>query len=431
MKKYLLLCSFSFSLLGSSEKKDVQLAQADTPALSGKPLLTHIKKVWKNAKNNHKKVVTTEEFCKQNQFFLDQTMLSAHILQDASHIQVAFDEMKNLLEKTENLKRLAQKNSSRLNLQKIQDCDKTAQSFKEQLASAQLLLQNFCNAYQPKMKDAETQTDAQIFLPIEGASPQTPHTPLQESPVEYPQRLRSASTSTTISNVSSLPSTTLDSEQDEENENLIPEAPQNWHNVFRYSIEQDCWPVAEQMAKSTKLQQESLDFALFRASGAGYLAGVIFFIQRGANTNSSQDGQTPLHLACANNSADIVEELLKNPKTDRNPKLWDGSTPAHQAALKGHKSIIELLARQKADLALQDNNGYTALHYLRNNTYVLKGPIPISKNQWQAHEEKLKQASAIVSTTDTHAPQNPHSATAIRAQLEARLKKMKKSRHHK
>ncbi|XP_055848446.1 serine/threonine-protein phosphatase 6 regulatory ankyrin repeat subunit A-like [Episyrphus balteatus] len=97
-------------------------------------------------------------------------------------------------------------------------------------------------------------------------------------------------------------------------------------------------------------------------------------LSMGANVNAPtyNNNLTPLHIACEEGFASIIEILLEY-KSDVNCISSNG-TPLHFAAKNDNEFIIEMLLANKANIDFRNNNGDTALHIAAkyDNTNVLK-----------------------------------------------------------
>jgi hypothetical protein len=75
-----------------------------------------------------------------------------------------------------------------------------------------------------------------------------------------------------------------------------------------------------------------------------------------------EDGDRPMHL-CSYSDEDEVAQLLMEANADVNAKNNKGATPLIIAAVKGHHSMLRILASHPLiNLQDQDNDGDTALH---------------------------------------------------------------------
>jgi ankyrin repeat protein len=84
------------------------------------------------------------------------------------------------------------------------------------------------------------------------------------------------------------------------------------------------------------------------------------------NVKEDWDGSTPLHWAAWKGHIEIARLLLQN-GAEVNAKSNDGSAPLHWAAIHGHVNILHLLVENGADLEAQSNNGWRALHRVAIN----------------------------------------------------------------
>ena len=68
------------------------------------------------------------------------------------------------------------------------------------------------------------------------------------------------------------------------------------------------------------------------------------------NKATTDDGATPLYIACQNGHTSIVEALLGR-DADVNKATTDtGATPLYMACYNGHTSIVEALLGRDADV---------------------------------------------------------------------------------
>ena len=70
---------------------------------------------------------------------------------------------------------------------------------------------------------------------------------------------------------------------------------------------------------------------------------------------------TPLHHSVIRNGENLVSLLLKH-HPDVNIQDKYGYTPSHRAVVKSEKNLVKLLLQHKADVNIQDNEGKTPLH---------------------------------------------------------------------
>uniref|UniRef100_A0A3Q3KB72 Uncharacterized protein n=1 Tax=Monopterus albus TaxID=43700 RepID=A0A3Q3KB72_MONAL len=93
------------------------------------------------------------------------------------------------------------------------------------------------------------------------------------------------------------------------------------------------------------------------------------------NLTEPQDGIGVLHVAVSANNQDLVEFLLSN---GAHPDIQDkkGRTPVMLAAEQGHDAIVALLAQNRANMRLQDDEGKGVLFYCmyptKRHTYCLQ-----------------------------------------------------------
>ena len=84
-------------------------------------------------------------------------------------------------------------------------------------------------------------------------------------------------------------------------------------------------------------------------------------INRGAEINSQDNrGATPLIIAAQNNSKDVVEFLLDQPRIDVNCAFC-GNTALMFAANNCNAHVVKQLLRKKAKFDIKNKDGFTAL----------------------------------------------------------------------
>ena len=86
-------------------------------------------------------------------------------------------------------------------------------------------------------------------------------------------------------------------------------------------------------------------------------------MQEGADTEiKSDDGATPLYMACSDGNV-VMVELLLDAGANINAKFLKGSTsPLLAAAIFGHSEVVQYLLDIGADPGARTSYGYTALH---------------------------------------------------------------------
>ncbi|XP_071086410.1 putative ankyrin repeat protein RF_0381 [Haliotis cracherodii] len=93
-------------------------------------------------------------------------------------------------------------------------------------------------------------------------------------------------------------------------------------------------------------------------------------VKKGADlAQINNDGNTILHLACAQNWK-IVKFLLSRNIVDINSRARNGRTPLMMTALSGSKTGFELLTRKGANPSLVDKDGNNILHLACMRTHV-------------------------------------------------------------
>ncbi|KAI8057928.1 ankyrin repeat-containing domain protein [Syncephalis plumigaleata] len=83
------------------------------------------------------------------------------------------------------------------------------------------------------------------------------------------------------------------------------------------------------------------------------------------------NGNTPLHMACANAHLEIVDLLCRRfplPE-DINSQNSEGNTALHWAALNGHAEVVSRLLEANADVKLKNVNGLSAMTEAQGRGY--------------------------------------------------------------
>lgn len=90
----------------------------------------------------------------------------------------------------------------------------------------------------------------------------------------------------------------------------------------------------------------------------------LYLMLNGVSVESSnEDGETPFHLAIANQRHDLIDELLKK-ITDINKTTNDGATPLHIAAEHYNLKMIQKLVNAGAEINCENKLGETAIDLL-------------------------------------------------------------------
>jgi tankyrase len=105
---------------------------------------------------------------------------------------------------------------------------------------------------------------------------------------------------------------------------------------------------------------------LIDASKDGDLEKARRSLEKGANVNVKNIlGVTPLIFASSRGHEDIVSLLLEK-GADVNAKTYWGcgqNAPLHNACSEGHRDVMLLLLRNGADANIQNEVGFTPLHF--------------------------------------------------------------------
>ena len=102
---------------------------------------------------------------------------------------------------------------------------------------------------------------------------------------------------------------------------------------------------------------------IFDASRNGVVSDVISIYTKYPNSINltSEEGYTPLILACYHGNEEVVEYLVKKVEDVNQSSPYGSALMA--AVVKGNTKIVELLLNSNADANIADENGTTAMHY--------------------------------------------------------------------
>ncbi|XP_071085234.1 ankyrin repeat domain-containing protein 50-like [Haliotis cracherodii] len=87
---------------------------------------------------------------------------------------------------------------------------------------------------------------------------------------------------------------------------------------------------------------------------------------RGTNSTPDTDLQTPdtdLIVACKGGNLQSVRDLLDQSPEDIDKKDCGGMTPVMWAARRGHREVLDLLVKKRADVSLHDKDRHNILHW--------------------------------------------------------------------
>lgn len=104
--------------------------------------------------------------------------------------------------------------------------------------------------------------------------------------------------------------------------------------------------------------------ALHVACLRGRAAVVAKLLRLGANPNpvSNELRRSPLHCAVLGGSAGCVEEFIRLGGADFNARDANGDTPVGLALNDGHRDLVPVLIRGKADVNVRNGKDFTLLH---------------------------------------------------------------------
>ncbi|XP_048246155.1 ankyrin repeat domain-containing protein 50-like [Haliotis rufescens] len=140
--------------------------------------------------------------------------------------------------------------------------------------------------------------------------------------------------------------------------NILHIAFQRKHmELVKYILTQDVVDINEED------RQGITPVLLAAESGHGDIFDLM--VSKGADLSRAYaEGDAFLHKACEGGNVDILKYVLrqKSIAQDINRKNTGGRTPAMVASISGHKQVLDLLAKEGADLTLLDARHNTILH---------------------------------------------------------------------
>ena len=129
------------------------------------------------------------------------------------------------------------------------------------------------------------------------------------------------------------------------------------HAIGNYEREESC-NLDDDEETALSLQNADGWTPFHFACYLGYNTLVQLLVARRANCNKeSSDGWTPLILASHYGYVDCVRALLKHPDIQINRLTESKGTALHQACIRGHSNIVELLLEANACMTIADQFG--------------------------------------------------------------------------
>ncbi|XP_071084668.1 uncharacterized protein [Haliotis cracherodii] len=103
---------------------------------------------------------------------------------------------------------------------------------------------------------------------------------------------------------------------------------------------------------------------VMRAAYKGHRDVVELLVSEGADVSLvDEDGDNTLHFACWRGDVETVKFVLSLHVADINSRGGRSRTPVMEAALGGHRDVVELLVSEGADVSLVDEDGDNTLHF--------------------------------------------------------------------
>ncbi len=143
------------------------------------------------------------------------------------------------------------------------------------------------------------------------------------------------------------------------------------HDILKHEL---IWTIQTLLkhgaSANAKVSNSSLDPLLILVVQKNNVELVKLLCKHGADPNiRNKNNDTPLHTACRNRNIEVAIELVKNKNIDINLVNDEGETPLMLALMASPPDIPlvqAFLDHPKIDLNVQDEEGYTALHYSKN-----------------------------------------------------------------
>ncbi|XP_067654042.1 putative ankyrin repeat protein RF_0381 isoform X2 [Haliotis asinina] len=107
---------------------------------------------------------------------------------------------------------------------------------------------------------------------------------------------------------------------------------------------------------------------VMEAAVNGHVDVVELLVGRGADVSLvTNSGNNALHLACRNGNLETVKLILSLNVVDINSRGQHSRTPVMEAAVNGHRDVMEVLVGRGADVSLVTNSGNNVLHLACRN----------------------------------------------------------------
>ncbi|KAK1765274.1 ankyrin repeat-containing domain protein [Phialemonium atrogriseum] len=115
-------------------------------------------------------------------------------------------------------------------------------------------------------------------------------------------------------------------------------------------------------------------------------------------------GRSALHWAAARGKAECASELTLHEKANRLLKDKDGRTPLHEAVIRGHEAIVNILLENQIPHAVDrgDNHGRTALHWAAENGNEEMVQFLIDRDADILKEDKCKDTALHMAARNGH-----------------------------